>query len=56
MSRLGTRKPPIENAYYAPQEHVSMPGKGKTGSAKAGFMNAPYCTKDGCKNSHADKY
>jgi len=56
MSRLGTKKPPIENAYYAPQEHVAIPGKGKAGNAKAGFMNAPYWAKDDYKSSHVDKY
>lgn len=56
MSRIGTKKPPIKNAYYAPQEHVPvMNCKGKSGYAKSEFSNSPSWAKDDYKGYHIEK-
>ncbi|MDO5519910.1 MAG: hypothetical protein Q4G58_05405 [bacterium] len=55
MSRIGTKKPPIKNAYYAPQEHVPVfNGNGKMGN-KAMFTNAKNSAKDDFISSHSTK-
>ncbi|MDO5294472.1 MAG: hypothetical protein Q4F05_17195 [bacterium] len=55
MSRIGTKKPPIKNAYYAPQEHVPVfNGNAKAGS-KAMFTNGSSWAKDDYKYSYVDK-
>lgn len=56
MSRIGTKKPPIKNAYYAPQEHAPvMHGKGKTEYVKSGAVNTPdWAAKAVNKSSHVE--
>lgn len=47
MSRLGTKKPPVENAFYNnhQQQVAGTHGKGKL-DPDSGLLNAPYWGKE----------
>lgn len=54
MSRIGTKKPPIKNAYYAPQEHVpSMHANGK--ATNQGYFSASNKVTEQFKSSSIEK-
>lgn len=56
MSRIGTKKPPIKNAYYAPGERVpAMNSYGKAAN-KIEYDHAPNRVKDDFISSHSDNF